>query len=105
MLDEIVDHRKNYEAVDKQDAFVSNNNGRKSRKITIKGFVNWKDGTQSWIPLKDIQENNPIEVSEYAHSRGIVDEPTFAWWVPFTLKKRDKIVSAVVAKVKKKSHK
>ena len=36
MLDEIVDHRKNDEAVDKQDAYVTNNYGRRSRKCTHK---------------------------------------------------------------------
>ena len=87
MLDEIVDHRKNDDAVEKQDAFITNNYGRKSRTITTKGWdflINWKDGSQSWVPHKDIKESNPIEVSEYAHSRGIMHKPAFAWWVPFT---------------------
>ena len=104
LLDEIIDYKKSDEAIDKKDAFIENKSGRKSRRITTKGWsflVNWKDGTQSWIPLKDIKESYPIEVAEFAKSRGIEGEPAFAWWVPFTLKKRDKIVSAVVAKVKR----
>ena len=100
--------RSNDDAVEKQDAFITNNYGRKSRTITTKGWdflINWKDGSQSWVPLKDIKESNPIEVSEYAHSRGIMDEPAFAWWVPFTLKKRDRIIASVNSKYKKKTHK
>ena len=50
-------------------------------------------------------QSSPIEVSEYAHSRGIVDEPAFTWWVQFTLKKRDRIIASVNAKYKKKTHK
>ena len=36
---------------------------------------------------------------------GIENEPAFAWWVPFTLNKRDKIISAVNQCVKKRTHK
>ena len=38
-------------------------------------------------------------------ARDIDKEPAFDWWVPFTLRKRDRIISAVTAGVKKVSHK
>ena len=38
-------------------------------------------------------------------SRGLDEEPAFAWWVPYTLKKRDRIISAVRNKMKQKTHK
>jgi hypothetical protein len=44
-------------------------NGRKVRKRTTKGWellVKWKDGTTTWIPLKDLKETNPVELAEYA---------------------------------------
>ena len=108
ILDAIVDHKKTDEAVAMEDAFVENKYGKRNRRFTTKGWsflVNWKDGSQSWIPLKDIKESNPIEVAEYATAKGINKEPAFAWWIPYTLKKRDRIISAVRNKVKQQSHK
>ena len=55
MLDEIVDHRKNDDAVEKHDASVTSSKGRKSRKYTTKGWeflITWKDGTQIWVPIE-----------------------------------------------------
>ena len=46
-----------------------------------------------------------MEAAEYAVSRGTEDEPAFAWWVPYTLRKRDTIIAAVNTRVKRKSHK
>ena len=38
-------------------------------------------------------------------SKGINDEAAFCWWVPYTLRKRDRIISAVNACVKHITHK
>jgi hypothetical protein len=62
-------------------------------KKTTKGwqlYIQWKDGTTSWERLADLKESNPIEAAEYAFARGIDNETAFAWWVNFTLKKREK---------------
>ena len=48
-----------------------------------------------------MKESNPVDVAEYVTARGIQDEPAFAWWVPYTLRKRDVIVSAVSSRVRK----
>ncbi len=37
-------------------------------------------------------------MAEYAAAQGLTEEPAFAWWVPYTLRKRDVIVSAVKAR-------
>ena len=60
---------------------------------------------RSWVPMTDVKRSYPIELAEYAMVNGIEDEPAFAWWVPFTLNKRDKIISAVKQRVKKCTHK
>ena len=52
-----------------------------------------------------MKESNPIEVVEYAVSQNIQDEPAFKWWVPWTLRKRDRIISAVNSRVTKTRHK
>ena len=108
LIGEIVDHRKEDTAYDKANGFVTDKYGNKSCHTTTKGWkllVNWKDGTQSWIPLTEVKDSNPIEVAEYAVTKGIDEEPAFEWWVPFTLRKRDRSIAAVNNKTKKKSHK
>ena len=38
-------------------------------------------------------------------ARGIQDEPAFAWWVPYSLRNKDRVIAAVQSRVKKSSHK
>ena len=40
-----------------------------------------------------MKESNLLEVSEYAVANKLVTEPTFQWWVPTTLRRRDRIIS------------
>ena len=75
-------------------------NGNIHRAKTTKGWellVTWKNGGEEWVPLKLAKESNPIQVAEYAIAHGIENEPAFAWWVPSTIRDRNRIV----AKVKK----
>ena len=62
------------------------------------------DGSTSWLTLKELKESNPIETAEYAVAMGIEKEPAFAWWVKHVLKKRDRIIKKVKARVAKKTH-
>ena len=48
---------------------------------------------------------NPVELADYALANGIDDEPAFKWWVPYTLKKRDRIIAKVKTKYWKTTHK
>jgi hypothetical protein len=58
--------------------------------------VEWNDGSTSWVPLATLKEQQiPVEIAEYATIHGIADETAFAWWVPWTLKKRDIMIGAV----------
>jgi hypothetical protein len=68
-------------------------------------LVNWKYGAKQWIPVSILKESNPVEEAEYAKAREIDTEPAFAWWVPYTLRKRTAIVSAVKARARKITHK
>ncbi|CAJ1970522.1 unnamed protein product [Cylindrotheca closterium] len=47
------------------------------------------------IDLKTAKEAYPIQVAEYAVANKLVSEPAFSWWVPYTLKKFDRILKAV----------
>jgi hypothetical protein len=101
LLKELTDHRKGDDAIDIANGFIVMPNGRRVRKRTTKGWklqVKWKDGTTTWVPLKDLKETNPVEVAEYAIANNIHQEPAFAWWVNTVMQRRDRIV----AKLQKK---
>ena len=102
----IINHSRDEEkSITSEDGYVEVN-GNKYRRITTKGWkleVEWKDGSSSWIPLKILKESNPIEVAEYAVSRGIEKEPAFNWWVNHTLRKRDRIIKQVQHRAVKKN--
>ena len=108
LLDEIIDFGTDGHALRKGNEYVVTKRGQKRlRKSTIgwKLLVRWKGGSEQWIPLKDLKESNPVDVAEFAVSRGIDDEPAFKWWVPYTLKKRDVILASVSSRVKNTTHK
>ena len=107
LLKSITDHKTDGHAVEKADAYITVK-GKKSRRKTTKGWslcIEWKDGTTSWERLADLKESNPVEVAEYAVAMGIEDQPAFQWWVPYTLNKRDRIISAVNSRYHKRAHK
>jgi hypothetical protein len=109
MMEAVIDHKKNKStAISKTDMYVVTKRGqRKLRKTTCgwKLLIKWKDETESWVPLKDLKESHPVEVAEYAKANSIADEPAFAWWVPYTLRKRDVIISVVKNRIRKTTHK
>jgi hypothetical protein len=106
LMDAIVDHRRTNEAVAEEDAFVVVNH-RKHRIKTTKGWefcVLWKDGTTTWQRLADMKESNPVEVAEYVTAKELGHEPAFAWWVEWTLKRRDRIIASVSNRTLKRTH-
>ena len=70
-----------------------------------KFLVQWTNGTRHWIDLKILKESNPVQVAEYVTAHDIAEEPAFAWWVPYVLRKHDVIVSAVNSRIQKTSRK
>ena len=108
LLREIVDHKSDDSAIKKEDGYYKSKNGNKSPKLTTRGWsllVEWKDGSSSWVSLKDLKVSNAVELAEYAVANNIDDEPAFNWWVKRTLKKRDMIISKVKTKYWKTTHK
>ena len=97
LLQDIIDHKFTKEAVKFADRFVYID-GRRYMKKSTKGVLllcQFKDGSTAWQRLADLKESYPIEVAEYAVSRGIDHEVAFAWWVPYVLKRRNRIIAAV----------
>jgi hypothetical protein len=67
LLNHIVDHKKEENAVPKEYVLVWIR-GRKYPKKTTKGWklcVEWKDGTTSWVPPSTLKKSNPVEIAEY----------------------------------------
>jgi len=105
---EIVDHRQHASAVPKEDGFTVSHNGNRHKKKTTIGWdicVEWRDGTTSWLPLKDVKNANPLELAEYAVANGIADEPAFSWWVPEIMRRKSRIVSKLKTKYWRTTHK
>ena len=92
LLDELIDYRVNGREVKLQDAFIMTGTGTRRRRETTIGWellAQWKDGSTNWISLKDLKESYPVQTAEYAVAAKIAMEPALAWWVPYTLKKRN----------------
>lgn len=54
--------------------------------------IEWKDGSTSWLPLKEVKETNPVEVAEYATVNRIDEQPAFDWWVRDVLKRKERLI-------------
>ena len=79
-----------------QDAFVTTSSGTQRWVTMTKGWevnLKWKDGSTTSDKLKDIKDSYPVQLAEYAVENRISEEPAFAWWVKFLLRKRDRIIS------------
>ena len=108
LMKEIINYRTNGTELKQQDAFVTTKTGTKRRQETTKRWellIEWKDGSTNWVSLKDIKESYPVEVAEFALATRISMEPVFAWWVPFVLKKRNRILAKVKSKYWLRTHK
>ena len=108
MMERIINYWKDVAmVVTKDDIYIVTKLGEKNIQKTTVGWqllVQWWYQSESWIHLKYRKEYHPIEVSEFAKARGIVDEPAFAWWVPYTMRKRDIILSVINSCIHKTTH-
>ena len=53
--------------------------------------------------MKALKEINPVELSGYAVYNKIYHEPVFSWWVLYTLRKRNLIISKLQKKYWRKN--
>ena len=54
--------------IKQQGAFVTATNGIQRRRETTSGWemlVQWKDGSTTWVSLKDMKESYPVQVDKY----------------------------------------
>ena len=52
-----------------------------------------------------MKESYPVQTCEYSILVHIHDEPAFAWWTPYVIKKRNHIIAKVKSKYWVKTHK
>ena len=105
---DIVDHRKDGNAIPISEGMINDGGRNKKPKRTTAGWhlkVEFANGDTEWVALKDVKGSNPIELADYAQNHGLLEEPAFAWWAPYTLKKRTAIISKTVPKYWRTTHK
>ena len=108
LLDSILDFNHYEQDVSKDDQYATTKRGSRRLSKTTCGWkllVQWKDGNESCIPLKDLKESHPVESAEFAKAHGIATDPDFIWWVPHTLQKRDVIILSVKYIIRRTTYK
>ena len=55
--------------------------------------------------MKDMKYSYPVQIVEYAVTFKLSQEPAFAWWVPYVLKKRNRIIAKAKSKYWLQTHK
>jgi len=108
LMDQILDFEKTDEALPSEECFTIGLNGNIHKCQMTKGLslcIQWKDGSTSWEPLKDMKESFPIQVAEFAVSRGLQQEAAFSWWFKETLARNNRIVKAMKFRYVRKTHK
>ena len=55
--------------------------------------------------MRDLKDSYSVPLDNYTMANYIQDEPAFAWWVPFTLKKQTSIVNKIKSKYHQRTHK
>ena len=106
VVDAIVGHRFGPDAIRKSSP--TGDGAARARPKTTKGVeiqVEFTNGDTMWLPLVDVKASNPIELAEYAVAQEIDSEPTFAWWVDFVLRRRNRRINQVKRKYWKTTHK
>jgi hypothetical protein len=97
ILQAILDYEKDSSAVPVSEGTIVHNSRTYPRKTT-KGYkfcVQWSNGSTSMEKLKDLKQSHPLQLAEFAVARQIDHEPAFAWWVPYTIKKRNRVIKAM----------
>ena len=108
ILDCIIDYKRDATALNKADMLITTKSGRRRIRQSTNGWkflLQYKDGSEQWVPLKLLKESNPLEVAEFVTAKGLDEEPAFAWWIPYTLRKRDRMIASINKRIKRVSHK
>ena len=89
LISEIAAQKRDESTITKENCFKYTKSGNRVVKKTTYGWyllVSWKDGCNSWFPLKYLRVSNPIEISEYTVTHNLTEELDFHRWVLHTLR-------------------
>ena len=53
----------------------------------VEVLVQWKDGSTTWVTLKDTKNSYPVQMTKYEVHRRISGDPVFVWWIRNVLEK------------------
>ena len=98
LINKIEDYQLNEEAIPVNLGTYKTKSGFEIRIRTTKGwefYVRRKDGSGYWINMKDLKDSYPVPLSNYSVANKLQNEPAFAWWVPYNLKKRIAVISKI----------
>jgi hypothetical protein len=81
LMDTFVNHKSNALAVSKDDQRMVHRVCISLHCVTAGWHlcIQWKDGSTSWQPLKDLKEAYPLAVAKFAVAQGIGNELVFNW--------------------------
>ena len=108
IINEILDHQMTGSAMNENEGTFNSRSDMKRKKRTTQVWeicVQWKDGSTNWTALKDMKDYYPVDLADYEGTNNIQDEPAFAWWVPYMLRKRKRIIARLRSKYWEKNHK
>ena len=108
VLDEVIGHRTDGTEIGEKDAYNISKVGKRRRKKTTKGhhiLLKWKDGSSTWNTLKDVKDSYPVQLATFAIENGLDKEPAFAWWVPYVIRKSERIIKKLKSKYWSRTHK
>jgi hypothetical protein len=80
LFDEIIDHKRDDTALSIGEL------SEDSPSYTTKGWsflVSWKDGTSSYVPLREMKASFPLQTAEYVAAHSLTKEPAFLWCLTF----------------------
>ena len=66
VLTEVTDHKRDDSAITKVDGFTKSTSGKLHQKRTTcvwKLFMEWKDGSVDWVPIKYLKQSNPVDLA------------------------------------------
>lgn len=108
LLSDIIAHRIDDTAVPNDKGWMNTRRGGRHRIKTTKGWevlCEWKDGSSTWVELKDMKNAYPVDLARYGQRKMLLETPAFAWWAPYVLRKASRSLSKLKSKYWQRTHK
>ena len=104
----ITNHRTNGTEEPIDGAYITSKNSGLRKHQTTNGwevFLQWKYGSTTWEPFKNMKYCYPLQLAEYVVQNVISSLPDFDWWIPFVIKKKNRIIANIKSKYWIRTHK